>query len=260
MTGRLVAIGVFLAAAASAQNYAERFWFEDGAGVELHTQSTGTSGTTELTGGGTIGWDEVSRDDLVGRFVTDRNNKTVFSYRLEAHRGPEPDEITIRLKPSDSPTVAAVREFAGVKYGQEVKIEILSNPNTGEHVYDILRPVEGPSPGPGHRSTQAVSIPKLVVNGQPVTVKSSWLDGQQARLYIPGHGAYFLVWQSKPNYRMAGYVDKNRLIFLMENVYVEMTFPGNVLGSAPGGPVWVYHDAGYLPEHGGATCLLDSFQ
>ncbi len=200
----------------------------------------------------------MSHDDLVSRLVLDANNKTVFAYQLEAHRGPEPDEITIRIKPTGgSPTVSAVREFPAVKYGQEVKLEILANPATGERVYDVLRPVEGPSPSPGRRAVQGVSVPKLVVNGQTVAVKSSWSDGQPARLYVPGHGAYFLSWQSKPNYRLAGYIQGDRLIFLMDSEYVEMTFKRNVLDGSQGGPVWVRHDPGFRAGNSRRVgCLL----
>ncbi len=44
-----LALGLMAAVTATAQNYAQRFWFDDGAGVELHTQSTGANGTAELS-------------------------------------------------------------------------------------------------------------------------------------------------------------------------------------------------------------------
>jgi hypothetical protein len=93
-----------------------------------------------------------------------------------------------------------------------------------------------------------------------MAVKSSWALDQFPRLYVPAHGAYFLSWESRPKYRLAGYIEKNRLIFLMDSEYVEMTFASNVLIATEGGPVWVYHDPGFVPDHGGATCLLDSYR
>ena len=242
MIGRLLVAGAMAATAAMSQGFAIRAWFPDGAGVELHTETTGSTGQTALSGGGMIMYDQVSR------FVRDSQDKTVFAYGLEAFRAREPEAIAIRIKPAGGgdPTVSAVREFPAVKYGQEVKIEILANPSTGERVYDVLRPVEGPSPSPGHLVVQGVSVPKLVVNGQTVAVKSSWAIGQPPRLYLPGHGAYYLAWETRPQYRLAGYIEKNRLIFLMDNEFVEMTFASKVLAAAEGGPVWVYHDPSFV--------------
>jgi len=258
MKGRLFALVVLAAGPACAQNYAQRFWFDDGAGIEMHTQNVGSQGIIEVNGGGSI-----SAGDIVGRFVEDIHNKVIFAYELEAHRGPLPGEIGIRLKPSSAgPTVAAVRDFPAVKYGQEVKIEILVNPTTGEKIYDVLRPVEGPDPAPGRRAVQGVWVPKLVVNGKAMTVKSSWALGQEARLYVPGKGAYFLAWEARPDYRLAGYFENNRLIFLLDSEYVEMEFPGEkVLPAKAGGPVWVYRDPNFVPQTttGGFTCLLDSY-
>jgi hypothetical protein len=260
--GRLLALAMLFAVSARAQHYAQRFWFDDGAGVELRTETTRSIAKTDVSGGGMISWDEATHDDKVSRYVLDSHDKTIFAYGLQASRGPGADEITIRLNPfGTGPTVAALREFKAVKYGQEVKIEILANPSTGERVFDVLRPVEGPSPSPGHRAVEAVSVPRLTVNGNAIAVKSSWATGQPARLSVPGHGAFYLSWESRPKSRLAGYIEKNRLIFLVDSEYVEMTFPGNVLGMADGGPVWVYHDPGFVPENqGGAVCLLDSYR
>jgi hypothetical protein len=265
MFGRLqLCLCILLAALpVSAQTYAQRFWFPDGAGVELHTEATGSTQQTELSGGGRISSGQKGLAGNLSRFVVDSHNQTVFAYGIEARKASVPDAIAILLKPnSGGPTVSAVREFPAVKYGQEVKIEILANPSTGEKVYDVLRPVEGPNPAPGRSAVQGVWVPKLVVNGKVAPVKSSWAAAESARLYVPGHGAYFLSWENQPNYRLAGYVEKDRLIFLMDGDYVEMTFKGNVLPAADGGPVWVYHDPGFVPEsHGGAvTCLLDSYR
>jgi len=255
VTSRLLLAGLFAAFPVAAQSYAQRFWFPDGAGLELHTETSGSTKQTAF-GSGTISYGRVSR------FVQDSQNKTVFAYGLEAEVASQRDAIHIRLTPAQvgDPTVSAVREFPSVKYGQEVKIEILTNPATGERVYDVLRPIEGPNPWPGRIAVQSVWVPKLVVNGQAMAVKGSWARDQSPRLYVPGRGAYFLSLESRPKYRLAGYIEENRLIFLMDSQFVEMTFPGNVMSAADGGPVWVYHDPGFVPDHGGATCLLDSYR
>jgi hypothetical protein len=242
----------------AAQTYAQQFWFSDGAGLELHTETTGQ---TAVVGGGMISWDEVSRTDRVSRFVRDSQDKTIFAYELEAHRADEPGAINILIRPfTGAPTVSREREFKAVRYGQEVQLEILANPKTGERVYDVLRPIEGPSPNPGRLGIQAVSIPRLVVDGHETAVKGSWPESQLPRLYIPGHGAFYLAWKSKPKYRLAGYLEKNRLVFLMDGEYVEMIFAGNVPAAQESGPVWIYHDPNFKSaKNGGAVCLLDSY-
>ena len=257
MIAKLLAAGAFAAFSITAQTYATPAWFPDGSGVELHIETTGSTTQTELTGGGGI----FIRQGIAElyRSVQDSHGTTIFGYRLEAYKAPEPNAITIRITQARAgdPTVSDVREFPAVKYGQEVKIEILTNPATGERVYDVLRPIEGRSPAPGQHAIGGVAIPKLVVNGQTLAVKSDWATGQSSpRLYIPGHGAYYLSWESRPKFRLAGYIEKSRLIFLMDSQYVDMTFPGNVL-TAEGGPGWIYHDPNFA--QGGATCLLDSY-
>ena len=256
MIVRLMAAGLLAAFWATAQTYATPAWFPDGTGVELHIETTGSTTQIQLTGGGVIWIDQGIAH--VYRSVQYSHGKTVFGYELEAYKAREPSAIAIRItRGAGDPTVSDVREFPAVKYGQEVKIEILTNPATGERVYDVLRPIEGRSPAPGQHAIGGVTIPKLVVNGETVAVKSDWGGDQSPRLYIPGHGAYYMSWESRPKFRLAGYIEKNRLIFLMDRQYVEMAFPSNVLTKAEGGPVWIYHDPNFV--QGGATCLLESY-
>jgi hypothetical protein len=265
MISRLIAAGVLALTAATAQTYAYRAWFPDGAGVDIQIETTGSTAQTELSGGGGISaGHKYTSDDYLFRYVQDGQGKTIFGYVLEANKAREPNAVTIRIKNAahaGDPTVSGMREFAAVKYGQEVKIEILANPTTGERVYDVLRPVEAPSPSPGYHTIGNVDIPKLVVNGQTMAVKGAWENDKLPRLYIPGRGAYYLSWASRPKYRLAGYIERGRLIFLMDSEYVEMSFLGNVLGDKEGGPVWIYRDPDFVPaNHGGATCSLDSYR
>ena len=255
---RILIASLLGAASGAAQTYGQQFWFSDGAGLELHTETTGP---TAVAGGGMISWDEASRTDRVSRFVKDSQDKTIFSYELEARHADEPGGINIRIRPfQGGATVSRDREFKAVKYGQEVQFEILANPKTGERVYDVLRPIEGPSPNPGRLGIQAVSIPRLVVDGHVTAVKGSWPEKELPRLSIPGRGAFYLAWKSKPKYKLAGYLEKNRLVFLMDGAYVEMIFAGNVPGAQEAGPVWIYHDPNFKStKDGGAVCLLDSY-
>jgi hypothetical protein len=263
MIGKLAVTGALAVLAAAGQGDVRHSivaWFPDGTGVELQTETTGPTVQTSVQGAGMI------LHNLVHRIVVDNQNRIVFAYELEAQKAAEPGAVSIRLKPVGAdmgvdlastgqfgiggdgrvPTVSAVREFRSVKKGQEVKIEILANPSTGEKVYDVLRPAEETNPAPGHRGLQAVEKPMssvgLVVNGQALAVKSSWTAGKPARLYLPGHGVYYLSWENLPKFRLAGYAEKNRLIFLLDSEYVEITGGSNILTTAERGPVWVYHD------------------
>jgi len=282
MIARLLVAGALAVASASAQGRMVDTilaWFPDGAGVELHTQTqtlvTPGSKTVihPLQGAGMITFDRVHR------IFVDSQDKIVFAYELEAEKAPEEGAITIRIKPVSSevagslaangrlgmdapggrvPTVSAMREFRSVQRGQEVKIEILENPTTGGKVFDVLRPTDEHKPYPGGPMITFAKRPlggtptppevRLVVNGQALAVKNSWTAGKPARLYLPGHGAYYLSWESLPNFRMAGYIEKNRLIFLWESEYVEITGSGNILTAAERGPVFIYHDPDYVPE------------
>ncbi len=258
MIVRVMLAGLLAMATAAAQTYAQQFWFSDGAGMELHTENTGQAG---VVGGGMISWDQASQTDRVSRFVRDSQGKTIFAYELEAHRAEEPGTINILIRPfPGGPTVSREREFKAVRYGQEVQFEILANPKTGERIYDVLRPIEGASPNPGRLGIQAVSIPRLVLDGHVTAVKGSWPESGLPRLYIPGHGTFYLSWQSKAKYKLAGHFEKSRLVFTMDGENVEMLFPGSVPGTQETGPVWVYHDPNFVPaKNGGAVCLIDSY-
>jgi len=256
--GRLLAVGVLVTTSAAGQSFT-RAWFPDGAEVRLRTETTG--GTQTVTGGGGI------RDEHLFRILQDSRYDVIFQYELEAERVRGSDAVTVRIKPTTTisgiPTIATVREFPAVRIGQEVKIEILANPATGERVYDIFRPDDEPSPAPGHSMVRVSVNPgspgvKLTVNGKPVWLENDWTPGKPARLHMPGQGAYYLSWESRRKFRLAGYVEKNRLIFLIDGQYVEMTFPDNVLTTAEGGPVWVYHDPNYVD--GRAMCFLETYR
>ncbi len=58
-------------------------------------------------------------------------------------------------------TVAAAREFDGVRKGQAVRLEILYNPATGEKVYDIFRPSTDARPGPNMTADSAPAAEEL---------------------------------------------------------------------------------------------------
>jgi hypothetical protein len=247
MIAKMLAMGAMATTAATAQNYyVTRVWFPDGAEVQVHAETTG--GTRQaVPGGGGV------HDGHLFRILQDSRYNIVFEYELEAHKVRDSDAVTIRIRPASggTPTVSGVREFTAVKLGQEVKVEILTNPSTGEKVFDVFRPADEPNPYPGTCNVSATAFPsttgvKLLLNGKALWLTNLWSAGKPARLYLPGHGAYYLSWENRPKFRLAGYMQGNRMVFLIDTEYVQMTFDSSVPTPAEGGPIWIYHDPGYV--------------
>src|ERR1700689_3392552 len=191
-----------------------RAYFLDGTGGEFGQEAPGATGLPWHGGGVSVS------DEGIERVVSDKDGNILYAYFVEAWAGPQAGAVTIRIKPLNKETetslrshpgpswhttgpigtVAGVREFPGVRKGQAVRLEILYNPSTGEKIYDILRPSTDVSPMPsGHPGADAALAGEelsfreiaLVVNGQKTAAPAGWLTGAAARLYLPGHGAYF---------------------------------------------------------------------
>ena len=235
-------MAVLAATAAWAQGPVTRAWFPDGAEVELRTETTGGTQQTASEGGG------IADETHMFRILRDSRYTPIFAYELEARRVPDQDAVTIRIRPAARryPTVSAVRDFLAVRIGQEVRMEILANPATGERVYDVIRPAAEPNPYPGTCNVKVSAAPagtvKLVWNGKAEWLDNDWTGGKPARLLLPGHGTYYLSWLERPKFRLAGYMQGDRLIFLMDTEYVQITFDKSVLTSPQNGPIWIYHD------------------
>ena len=159
--------------------------FPDGVGLEIFTQTTGSS---PIAPEGEMGIGPgIGSQDLVNRVVRDRANNILFAYNLEASRGVSPDTVKIRIEPISAaseagmlkyeashgrpfsaahlPTVARVREFSAVKIGEAVTLDILYNPSNGEKIYDVLRPISS--------SSSVLSVTSVVA---PETI-SRWVNG-----------------------------------------------------------------------------------
>jgi hypothetical protein len=228
-------------------------------------------------------------DEGIERVVPDKDGNILYAYFVEAWASPQPGAVTIRIKPLNKETeaslrshpgpgwhatgpigtVAGVREFSGVRKGQAVRLEILYNPSTGEKIYDILRPSTDVSPeNAGHMGAEAALAGEelsfreiaLVVNGQKTAAPAGWLTGAAARLYLPGHGAYFVsTYQPKTAhvFRHIVYADRHNLEFAIDGDFIRITSNGNVLTRSESGIVWVYHDPQYQPEsQSGAADLV----
>lgn len=211
---------------------------------------------TTVSGGGSLS-DDGTHPLAIHRLVFDSRNDVVFAYKLEVEHARQSGAVNIRIKPASLanryPTVSSVREFLSVNIGQEVTLEMLADPSTGAKVSDVLRPIDEPNPNGGagiHAVQRSMDGVKLVLNGQALPLKSTWKAGKPAMLHVPGHGAFYLYWQDTPRCKLAGYAEKNRLIFLLDGQYAEITSTSNILTTGDHGPVWVYHDPNYRPESG----------
>jgi hypothetical protein len=260
-----------------------RAYFLDGTGVEFEQEATGATVLPWHGGGVSVS------DEGIERVVSDKDGNILYAYFVEAWAGPQAGAVTIRIKPLDKVTeadlrshpgpswhttgpigtIAGVREFPGVRKGQAVRLEILYNPSTGEKIYDILRPSTDVSPeNAGHRGAESALAGEelsfreiaLIVNGQKTASPAGWLTGAAARLYVPGHGAYFLsTYQPKTAHVFSHtvYADRHSLEFAIDGDFIRVTSTGNVLTQSESGIVWVYHDPKYQPEsQSGAADLV----
>lgn len=260
-----------------------RAWFPDGTGLEIHTETTGSTGTNSAGEIG-IGRGRGSRD-VVNRVVIDGGNNILFAYNLEGSRGVEPGTMSIRIEPIGAateagilkrqatglakfpgghlPTVATAREFPSVRIGEVLTLDILYNPSTGEKIYDVLRPITDPSPSPRHptvtevASHQAISLKDIVVkvNGRVMHTPASWIIGATVRIDIPGHGAYVVaVYDPQDSvssiypFHAAARADGKALSWGMDGDTVEITSSTNILTQAAKAVLWVYHDPRYRSQ------------
>lgn len=223
----------------------------------------------------------VGHQDLVNRVVVDRANNILFVYNLEASRGANPNTVSIRIEPISAateeyilkravaagqkfpsghlPTVAGVREFAAVKMGEAVTLDILYNPSTGEKIFDVLRPIAPPTSGMSVTSAPApetISLKDIAlrVNGRAIPAPGSLMVGAAVRIDIPGHGTYVLAasdpHETSPDHGFAaiGHADGKTLSWEMGRDRVEIASSINALTRSGKGVLWVYHDSRYRPD------------
>jgi hypothetical protein len=267
--------------------YILRASFPDGTGLDIFTETTGSS---HIDAGGEAGIGPgVGSQDLVNRVVVDRANNILFVYNLEASRGVSPGTVKIRIEPISAeteagmlkdaarpgrprfsgahlPTVARVRDFPAVKIGEVVTLDILYNPSTGEKIYDVLRPVTGSSPvvtgSSPAMSVTSVPVPEMIslkqigirVNGRAMSAPASWTIGAAVRIDIPHLGAYVVAaydpHETSPDHGFAaiGHADGKMLSWALGRDRVEVTSSTNALTRSGKGVLWVYHDPHYQPD------------
>jgi hypothetical protein len=267
----LIAITATAVVAAESSD-AHKAWFRDGAALEIFAETTGGV-VPSSAAQGILG---MNYGRMV-RAVVDANNSALFGYMVEAYRDTKPGTIAIRVRPLDPkamellslpglgiriagtgiPTVSAVREFHFVRAGEVVALDISNNPSTGGKVYDVIRPIDEPSPHPGldsegpvpSREELSLKDIALRVNGQDVSAPRSWMVGAAARINVPGHGSYVVAAYDPqrsgrpflPNVVSSG----KSLTWSMDGDDIEITSQTNVLTGALQGSLWVYHDPNF---------------
>ena len=241
--------------------------YADGTQVLIDTASTGGN-TAQIYQNGVV---HASQGTFWHRVVSDKDGKVVFAYDLEAGRGSAAGTFVIRIKPVDPAyaheiqkgpvaTVTAVREFNAVRAGQSVAIDILSNPATGDKIFDVLQPSQsGEPPRVGGEEFNFQNL-EVWLNGHALPdLAGVSMTGAGAIVYIPGHGAYFVSLESRPHFQPAGHVERDRLWFDVDDDHVEIRSKGRLLAGSESRTVWVKHDPLFLPiseqERGNAAAL-----
>jgi hypothetical protein len=247
-------------------------WFPDGTGLEIYAESTGSTQINAAAGGIT----SKRGVDRVFRLVGDRDNNLIFGYFLEAYRNTQTDTTVIRILPLDQetatgmlhvphptfhsatgqiPTVSSTHEIQPVNFGQAVTLDILQNPTTGEKIFDVLRPVAGPSQCPASMCVTAVPHPAqlslkeitLRVNGKAVNAPASWVVGAAVRIDIPAHGAYVISAEDPkmPHFFQTVRADGKSLGWSIDGDQLQVDSKTDIGAS---GIIWVYHDPNFKSQ------------
>ena len=235
----------------------------NGAGVAIHTESSTSQSPLSTSGAVAIGNDSTSY-----RIVLDRDNKPLFAYELQLRAEP-PNHVRVTIKPAgqdglralewlkgkmvrDVPTIAVARAFPPLRLGDEVHVDIMYNPKTGEKLWDVLRvtPEAQPMLKPGKVFTGpqfSWEGVKVAIDGKIVADRSgNWMIGEAIMMRVPGRGQYFMALQPAAGFpfQPSGWIDHNVLRFRADGEQVEITGRSNLLMKSETGTVWVYH----LPE------------
>lgn len=223
--------------------------YPDGTSLNIEIASTGSTVVGSYNGA------VESEGAVWNRVVYDKTGKAIFAYALEAGRGSPPDKFYIRIKPVELayawklqkggvPTVSAIREFADVKSGQSVALDILYNRTTGDKIYDLLQPFAAPV-----GDELAFSGMSMTVNGQALKeLAGVGMTGAGVLIYAPGHGAWVMAAQARPGFSAIGHVEGGRLWFESDGDRVEIQSKGPVLSNPEKNVVWVRHEPGWRSE------------
>ena len=245
MIRSLTAVVVGFAAPLWIHAYALSVTYPDGTKLTIETAST--SGNAQASYHG-----EVSSEGRIWhRVVTDKQGSVIFAYDLNGSLGSMPETFHIRISPTagPAPTVSGVRDFMHVKVSESVKIDILYNPATGERIYDVLQPSFALSAaGDAFRLEDF----QIEIDGQTFSNHDgAILTGAAARIYVQGHGAYFLSLSPAPGFHQAAHVQHDRIRYELNHQKVEIRSPHHLLTKSEYRVVWIYHDPHFQDSHPG---------
>jgi hypothetical protein len=235
----------------------------NGAAIAIHTVSSASQSPVSTSGAVSC------EDGIAYRIVLDPKDKPLFAYQLEVRKGPL-NTVRITIKPADPeklrandwlkgkvigdiPTIAATREFPPLRLGDEVHVDIMYNPKTGEKLSDVLRPVVLDAQEPAPKSQKVFAGPQFSWEGVKVAIgrkviadrSGNWMIGEAIMMRVPGHGEYYLALRPPAGFpfQPSGWVDRNVLRFPADGEQVEITGRSNLLMKSDTGTVWVYHVA-----------------
>jgi tetratricopeptide (TPR) repeat protein len=151
-----LAAAVLASSAAAAQGRYEFATLENGASMGFALVRTGQAGPSEP-----IGEAALPRSNSVSRVLWDRESGAYFGYRVEVERKPGPRPFRVSFKPLDPSTVERALTQRGdcpgcpqpaplgagprfpapqlLAEGEALTLELLTNPDSGERILDVVR-------------------------------------------------------------------------------------------------------------------------
>lgn len=249
----------------------------NGARVSIHTESS--AGRSPLTTSGVV---TVEKDSSSYRIVLDKDNSPLFVYELELRKSGN-NVVTLAIKPvsqerlqtldfvrgkirKNVPTISAAREFPPMRANDEVHIDILYNPRTGEKLWDVVRatpevqppaPVGNSLPGPRFSWEEV----RVVMDGRVLReCTGTWMLGRLMVLRVPGQGRYYLVLHPLPEYSFEPNGKVNRKYLRIDGYghVIEIVGESFLLTHSATGTVWTYHEPEAANEKPASTLEITS--
>jgi hypothetical protein len=128
--------------------------------------------------------------------------------------------------------------------GEKVKLEVLSDPETGERLFDVLQPVTPPAPRRPPDPDLELSLENihLSVNGALVAeLRNQWMIGVAVKIGLPRIGTVYLARTPRADWERAE-VNGKRLSFAVGPDRVEIVSESNLLKLRETGAVWFHLD------------------
>jgi hypothetical protein len=172
-----------------------------------------------------------------------------------------------RLHPGYNPAAFDTRPQL-VGDGDTFALDVLRNPRTGAKIVDVITVT---SEDPRRRALPASTNPprdfnaeevrlqvtgyRLSVNGELVHQSKGGCAGPLVWFSLPGRGRFVVSLVPRPGYdfRQAGTVEHDRIVFEWEGDRFEWASSAPVVGTGGNWNVWVLHDPGYDFDLSGPT-------